>query len=264
MKREASSPAPALRALVLAAGRGERLRPYTLATPKPLLPVGGRPLLASTLDALARDRRAIGLDRVAINLHHLGDQIRSAFGDEHRGLPIVYSDERQRLLGTLGALHPLKEFLGAAARFLIVNGDSLCDWPLERLLAAHRAGGKRVATLLLASRADPADYGGGVGIDGRGRVIEFRPGAVPAPDPRIVARRVFAGAHVLESELLARVPEGPGDIISGLYEPLLAEGAEIGTLTTARRWHDLGTPERCRAAGLDWPPRPSVRRDGDV
>lgn len=241
---------PRLRALVLAAGRGERLRPFTLKTPKPLLPIRGKPLIAWTLDALARQRRALGLDAVAINLHHLGDQVRAAIGDTYGGLPIRYSDERTQLLGTLGALFPLRRFLGEAQRFLIVNGDSLCDWPLERLLTAHENGGERVATLLLAAGADPSEFGGGVGVDRRGRVVAFGRSA----DPRIVARRVFAGAHVLERDLLARVPAGPADTISHLYEPLLAAGAVIGTVSTTRRWHDLGTPERCRAAGLVWPP----------
>jgi MurNAc alpha-1-phosphate uridylyltransferase len=239
---------PRLRALVLAAGRGERLRPYTLSTPKPLLPVRGRPLIAWSLDSLARHRQELGIDEVAINLHHLGPQIRAAIGDRHDGLRIRYSDESAQLLGTLGALHPLREFLAAAPRFLILNGDSWCDWPLDRLLAAHLAARDgRTATLLLTSRADPGEYGGGVGVDRRGNVVTFG----RERDERISARRVFAGAHVLERRLLERVPPGPGDTIGGLYEPLLAEGATLGTWTTNRRWHDLGTPARCRAAGVD-------------
>src|SRR6187402_2776161 len=121
-------PRPRLRALVLAAGRGERLRPLTATLPKPLLPVAGRPLLAWTLERL----RAAGCEAVAINLHHLGGQIREQFGDRFRGLPLVWSEETE-LLGTAGALPPLREFLSAADRVLVVNGDSLCRWPLETL-----------------------------------------------------------------------------------------------------------------------------------
>ena len=97
-----------LRALVLAAGRGKRLRPLTDSTPKPLLPVAGVPILGHTLAQLA----AVGCEGVAINLHHLGEAIRRRFGGDFAGMPLTYSEEPQ-LLGTLGALHPLRDFLGA-------------------------------------------------------------------------------------------------------------------------------------------------------
>ncbi|HSM15042.1 MAG TPA: sugar phosphate nucleotidyltransferase, partial [Thermoanaerobaculia bacterium] len=84
-----------MRALVLAAGRGERLRPLTAELPKPLLPVAGRPLVEHTLERL----RAAGVEAVAINLHHRGERIRSALGESWHGLPLCYSEE-PRLLGT--------------------------------------------------------------------------------------------------------------------------------------------------------------------
>jgi len=125
---------PRVRALVLAAGRGERLRPLTEELAKPLLPVAGRPLAAWTLERL---RRA-GVDAAALNLHHRGERIRAAFGESFRGLPLVYSEEPE-LLGTGGALPPLRDFFAAADVALLVNGDSLCRWPLERLrLSARR------------------------------------------------------------------------------------------------------------------------------
>ena len=87
-----------------------------------------------------------------------------------------------------------------------------------------------------------------MGIDREGRVVEFR-GASGRGE--VAARRVFGGAHVLEPELLARVPEGPGDIISKLYAPLLAEGGRIDAVITRRPWHDLGTPRRYLEAVLE-------------
>lgn len=243
-----------IRALVLAAGLGERLRPLTFRIPKPLLPVRGEPNAGRTLHRLA----AAGVEAAALNLHHLGAAIRDRFGDRYAGLPLVYSEERH-LLGTLGPLFVLREFLAAHRRFLLVNGDSLCDWPVEALLAAHERaraqaprGRKPLATLLLASRPDPAPFGGGVGVGRGGDVIDFRPSLAPVAESAAV-RRVFAGCHLIESELLSRVPEGPGDIVRRLYEPLLAEGAVLHTLATRRRWHDLGTAERYRVAVLDWP-----------
>lgn len=239
-----------LRALVLAAGRGERLRPLTATLPKPLLPVAGRPLLAWTLERL----RAAGCEAVAINLHHLGSQIRDHFGESFRGMPLVWSREPE-LLGTAGALPPLGAFLEPADRVLVVNGDSLCRWPLEALLAAH-ARRKPPATLLVHRKADPRAFGGGVALE-EDTITAFRPGNLAYASAR--RHLVFAGAQVLEPGLLARIPEGPGDLVTVLYEPLLAEGAPLAAVVTERLWHDLGTPVRYLDGVLEWTFRGSNR-----
>jgi len=238
-----------LRALVLAAGLGTRLRPLTDDLPKPLLPVLGQPLLGLTLRRLA----AVGCEAAAINLHHGAGQIRRAFGGEHAGLPLTWSEE-PLLLGTLGALGPLAGFFAAADLALVVNGDSLCRWPLAELLARHLATGA-LATLLLAARADPADFGGGVAVDRAGKLLWLR--SAGAPGDRGTLRRVFAGAHVLSRRLLQRIAAdpapAPADFVRDLYEPLLADQPGcLDSLTTGRRWHDLGTPRRYLAATLDW------------
>jgi mannose-1-phosphate guanylyltransferase len=235
---------PRLRALVLAAGLGTRLQPLTDEVPKALLPVAGVPLIQLTLTRLA----ALGCEAVAINLHHLGGAVRQALGDDFRGLPLTYSEE-PRLLGTLGALAPLREFLGAAEVVVVVNGDSLCRWPLRRLVRRHLASGAR-ASLLLARRAPPEAFGGGVGVDGDGRVVSFRAGGLAiAPAAR---RLVFAGAQALSPDLLAAVGERPADLVTDLYEPLLAAGSPLLGVETGRRWHDLGIPRRYLEGLLDW------------
>lgn len=234
----------ARRALVLAAGFGRRLRPLTDELPKPLLPVAGRPLVAWTLDALVE----AGCEAIAVNLHHLSEAIPAALGERHRRVPLYYSREPE-ILGTLGAVGPLRDFLGGADEILIVNGDSLCRWPLRALLERHRKTGA-AATLLVAERADPRGFGGGVALAEDGRVLGFRSASLAAAVAR--RRRVFAGAQVWRPELLARVPERFADTIADLYEPLLAEGAEIQTVATRRPWHDLGTPARYLAGALEW------------
>ncbi|KAB2962870.1 MAG: NTP transferase domain-containing protein [Thermoanaerobaculia bacterium] len=239
---------PGPRALVLAAGRGERLRPLTLELPKPLLPVAGRPLVVRSLDALL----LAGCREAALNLHHLGEAIRAALGESHRcgrrTLALTWSDESAALLGTGGALVPLAPFLAGASPAVVLNGDSLCRWPLDRLLARH-ARGDAAVTLLVACRADPRRFGGGVAVD-RGRVVAFRGGDLAAATAP--TRRVFAGAAVLHPSLLARLPAGASDIVSALYEPLLAEGATIAAVETFRPWHDLGTPARYLEGALDF------------
>lgn len=245
-----------LRALVLAAGLGTRLRPLTELVPKPLLPVTGVPILGHTLAQLT----AVGCDAIAVNLHHLGDQIRQHFGDAIAGVPITWSEEPE-LLGTLGAFWPLREFFAPADLVLLINGDSLCQWPLRRLIRRHLAGGAK-ATLLLASRPDPAAFGGGVGIDRQGRIVSFWPGdpAGHQIDGEVVRRHVFAGAHVFAPELLARVGPQKADIVRNLYLPMRDEGLPLESMVTSRSWHDLGTPQRyleavveCAQAG--WPER---------
>jgi mannose-1-phosphate guanylyltransferase len=235
-----------LRALVLAAGLGTRLRPLTESMPKPLLPVAGLPILGHTLAQLA----ALGCEAAAVNLHHQGEKIRERFGAAFAGMPLTWSEEPV-LLGTLGALHPLRGFFAPADLVLLLNGDSLCRWPLRRMVRQHLAGSAR-ATLLLTSRPDPAAFGGGVGVDREGRILSFRPG-----DPErgeVVRRYVFAGAHVVAPDLLDRVGPGPSDIVRDLYIPLLAESAPgvLGSVVTRGLWHDLGTPQRFLEATLEW------------
>ncbi|MFQ5349648.1 MAG: NDP-sugar synthase, partial [Thermoanaerobaculia bacterium] len=156
-----------LRAVVLAAGLGTRLRPLTGTRPKPALPVAGVPVAGRTLALLA----LAGCEAAAVNLHHLGERLRAVLGESVEGMPLIYSEERE-IQGTLGALWPLRDFCAAADVLLVVNGDSLCRWPLKRLLRAHRRGGA-AATLLLSARADPAGFGGGVGVDQVGDVVSF-------------------------------------------------------------------------------------------
>lgn len=239
-----------MRALVLAAGLGTRLRPLTEYLPKPLLPVpapvGGAAARVTTvagasLEALAR----IGCEAAALNLHWLPEQIPARLGAEQFGMPLVYSRERE-ILGTLGALHPLRDFLGAGQDdfFLLVNGDSLCDWPLAELIARHRRTGAEATLLALAAPPDPR-LGGGLGLGEDGRVAQLR--QLPAQG-EVARRRDFAGCHVISRELLKDVPQGAGDILEGLYQRVLERGGIIETLEQKGPWHDLGDPGRYLAA----------------
>ena len=237
-----------LRAVVLSAGLGVRLRPLTHALPKPLLPIAGVPLLGRTLTEL----EAAGCEAAAVNLHHKGDKISAHFGDRFGEMDLVYSWE-ERLLGTLGALTPMGEFLRPADLVVVVNGDSLCQWPISRLVRQHLRG-EAQATLLVSGRAEPSRYGGGVGLDSGGAIVTLRPGRVFG---EIADHKVFAGAHVFAPDLVAGLPVEPADFVSDLYEPLLERGAKIQAWETPRPWFDLGTPRRYLEGALDW-----ARRNG--
>ncbi|MCB1055871.1 MAG: NDP-sugar synthase [Acidobacteria bacterium] len=240
-----------LRALVLAAGEGRRLRPLTLASPKPLLPVAGLAVVRHTLGVLAKE----GFEAAALNLHHLGEQIPEALGKREGEMHLVYSRESQ-LLGTLGAVGPLRYFLEPADLVVVANGDSLCRWPVKELIKEH-VKSEAAATLLVTERADPERFGGGVGLDAEDRLVSFRPGH---DHGEVATRQVFAGLHVFSPRLLEDVADGPGDFVRDLYEPLLAAGGRIRAVRTTRDWHDLGTPRRYLEAVLDWTRGRTARR----
>ena len=122
-----------MKALVLAAGLGERARPLTERIPKPMLEVGGRPLIHYPLALL----RGAGITQVAINVHHLAEKIRDGLGDGRAlGIEITYSPE-PTLRGTGGPLNALRDYFGDEA-FVLANSDSIIDLDLRAMIAVHR------------------------------------------------------------------------------------------------------------------------------
>ncbi len=234
---------PRSRALVLAAGYGERLQPLTHFVPKPLLPICGEPVVGHTL----RQLREAGCEAAALNLHHLPEAIPRFLGRRYFGLPIHYSPEEE-IQGTLGAIWPQREFLAAADAVLVVNGDTLCRWPFRRLIRRHLRSRADI-TLLLHRRRPEESLGGGVGLGSDGRVVQLRDSK---PVAKVVSRHIFAGAHVLSPRILKRIQAGPAEIINDLYIPFLRGGGRIQGFVSSPRWHDLGTPERYLEANLDW------------
>ncbi len=219
------------------------MRPLTDLLPKPLIPVRGQAVAARTIEELARG----GCKAVAVNLFHRGDDIRKVLGDKQAGIPITYSQEA-RLLGTLGALWPLRNFLRPADLVVVVNGDSLCRWPIKKLVRQHQRS-KAAATLLVSKRVDPAPFGGGITLDRKGRVLSMRS---RMPLQKNQRRNVFMGAHVFSPKLLENLQQGPSNFVPDLYEPMIASGEVLATVATSRNWHDLGTPQRYLEAVLSW------------
>ncbi len=219
---------------MLAAGLGTRLRPLTEFEPKPVLPVGGRPLIAHTLARL----EAAGCEATALNLHHLGERVREQLGDSFGSMPLTYSPETE-LLGTLGALAPLRDFWAETEVLVIVNGDSLCKWPIRQLVKRHRRKAADV-TLMLSRRAKVEEYGGGVGVAKGGAVVSIR-GEQAWGD--VERRRVYAGAQAISPALLEGMPTKPLDFVPDLWEPMLEEGRSIDSYESRARWFESGTPE---------------------
>lgn len=234
---------PRLRALALTAGYGSRLRPLTLQVPKPLLPIRGRPVVGHSLEQLAK----LGCEAAALNIHYLASEIPRELGNSYFGLPLVYSEESE-IQGTGGALFPLRSFLQDSDLIILVNGDALCRWPFRAMIRKHLKTNADV-TLLLHRRPPESTFGGGIGVDSRGRIVQLRDAE---PVGEVIQRHLFAGAHILSPRLLDHLIEGPGDIIEDLYTPLLKSGGHINSLITRRQWFDLGKPNRYLEAALDW------------
>jgi NDP-sugar pyrophosphorylase family protein len=204
-------------AMVLAAGRGTRLGPLTEARPKPMMPLGGRPILQNTLELLGR----AGIRDVIINLHHHGDQIRSHFGDGGGcGVRITYSEE-PILQGTAGALRPFRDVL--TSTFLVVYGDNFFRCDLERLVEGHcrRRG---LGTMALWEWPD-ATQSGIARLDGESRIVEFL--EKPPPDT-MFSPLINAGLLVWEPEVFRYIAnQGPVDFSRDVVPRVLAAGERV-------------------------------------
>ncbi len=228
-----------LPAVILVGGQGTRLRPLTDRTRKDMLPLVDRPLLAYTLEHLARHDVA---DAV-ISCGHLPDQIEAAFGDSHSGLALEYAVEEVPL-GTGGAI-------GFAARtlegsFFALNGDSLREADLGELVGFHRSTGAK-ATILLTPVADPSRYGL-VRTAADGRVETFL--EKPRPE-EIDTDLINAGLYVLEPEVLELIPPDRAVSIEREIFPRLAADGEVFGIALPGYWLDIGTPESYLQAHRD-------------
>jgi MurNAc alpha-1-phosphate uridylyltransferase len=221
--------------MVLAAGRGERLRPLTDFTPKPLLVVRGRPLVEHLLEQLA----AAGIADVVINVSWLGSQIRSVLGDGRRfGLAIEYSDEGSSALETGGGIYNALPSLGPGP-FLVVNGDVWTDFDFATLCRSDALAPADLAHLVLVPNparhpmGDFALQGGRVRSDGE-------------------PRHTFSGIGLYRADLFA-------DCTAGAFPlaPLLRAAATrdrvAGSLYEGE-WLDIGSPDRLARIRADTPP----------
>ena len=220
-----------MKAMVLAAGLGTRMRPLTGRLAKPALPVLNRPLIHWSLARLA----AAGVTDVVVNLHHRPESVRRSVGDGSAlGLRVSYSYER-RILGTGGGPRRVRDFFGDGP-CLIVNGDVVFDFDLLALVRRHREAGAR-ATLALLRNPDPRSYTPVVvGPGGRIRSIGRRPSRAAGP------AMLFTGVHVLDPRLLERLPAGASDSVRDLYVPMLEAGERVLGARVRGAWYDLGRP----------------------
>jgi N-acetyl-alpha-D-muramate 1-phosphate uridylyltransferase len=211
-------------AMILAAGRGERLRPITDTTPKPLLRVRGQPLIERHVVALAR----AGMERIVINLAWLGSQIREYLGDGARyGVPIVYSEERPHALETAGGIFRALPQL-VPGPFAVVNGDIYTDFPFEDL----RIADDRDAHLVLVPNP-PQHPQGDFGVE-QGLALATAE-----------HRYTFAGIALYRPEFFADCTAGTFPLKPLLLRSMAAK--RCAAQIYSGRWEDVGTPDRWAA-----------------
>ena len=217
-----------IKAMILAAGRGERMRPLTNDTPKPLLEAAGKPLIVRLIEQLA----AVGIRELVINVSHFGERIERRLGSgAHWAVSIAYSREHEPL-ETAGGIATALPLLGAAP-FLVVNGDIHTDFDFARLTEAPPVRGESVAHLVLID--NPAHHPrGDFALNGKRVANE---GAV---------RYTFSGIGVYSPALFAPVAAGTKYQLANLLRPQIDAERVTGEHFDGR-WTDVGTPERLRA-----------------
>jgi MurNAc alpha-1-phosphate uridylyltransferase len=209
--------------MILAAGRGERLRPLTDRTPKPLLPIAGEPLIVHQLRWLA----AAGITEIVVNLHHLGEQISARLGDGSAfGVHIRYSVEGT-LLETGGGIVKALPLLGPTP-FAVLNGDIWTDYPFARLPSTLA---RALAHLVLVERrGTPGDFGL---ADGRVTRTSERP-------------FTYCGIAVIAPALFDAAPSGAFSLRDLLFDAVAAN--RVSGEVWAGRWTDIGTPDQLELA----------------
>ena len=233
-----------MKAMLLAAGLGTRLKPLTDRTPKPLLPLAGRPMIHYPLAFLRRS----GVTEVVINTHLHPEKFSAALGDGSAlGLKITFTHEPV-LLDTGGGIKNAEHFFRGET-FVALNADTLIEVDLKPVLAAHRER-KPLATLVLIKTANAAEFSA-VEVDAAGRIRRLRGQPAEAPAGAL-SPYTFTGLQVIEPEVLDALPSGkPACLIRDAYLPLLGQGRELRAFFMDGYWKSLDTPARMREAEED-------------
>lgn len=225
-----------MRAMILSAGLGTRLRPLTDELPKPLMWLGDRPVLGHITERL----KEAGIEAAVINTHHLAGAFRPSILAA-LGLEITVLTERE-ILGTAGGVRNAAAALGPGP-IVVWNGDIVASIDVRGAALSHARGGA-LSTLVVAPRPRGE---GTVGLGPEGEVVRLR-GELFGPE---VSGGDFMGAHVLSEELRGRLPLS-GCLVGDVYLPALRAGERIGSSLYFGAWDDIGSPAAYLAANARW------------
>jgi NDP-sugar pyrophosphorylase family protein len=231
-----------MKAMVLAAGLGERMRPLTESRAKPSLPLLNRPIIVHTLLYL----KGQGVDEAVINLHHHPESIRGLVGDGARlGIRIHYSEE-DPILGTAGGLKKAEAYFRESGTFVMINSDFVTDCDLAAALGEHRSTGA-VATMVLTPKPPGSAYGL-VTMDPESRIQSIAglpkpPAGTPVQSTGDLDGYTFTGVHLLEPSVLGAIPAGvPYEINRQVYPRFIQDGTLIRGYVHRGVWREMGTP----------------------
>jgi NDP-sugar pyrophosphorylase family protein len=224
-------------AVLLAGGLGTRLRPYTFALPKPLMPIGEKPILEHIITQLARH----GIKRHILAVNHQAELLRAYFGNGERlGVQISYSLETKPL-GTMG---PLRLIASLPQHFIVMNGDVLCDLDFGAFLDRHVAA-DRLFTIAASEREQLIDYGVLQSNDAN-RLVRF------SEKPRS-QYLVSMGVYCASRRVLDWIPAGQPFGFDQLMLKLIAAGETVEVERHRGYWLDIGRPDDYQAATDEWP-----------
>ena len=221
-----------MRAMILAAGRGERARPLTDVVPKPLLPLAGHPTIAYPLGLL----KSAGVSRVVVNTAYKGEMIHAALaGCEALGTDVAFSDEAEGL-ETGGGIANARALLGDET-FIVLNSDVVCDVDLAWLTREHESAGA-AATMLLRTPPEGGRYAAVEWDHSTGDVLDLRgKTGVTTPDS---AGMMFTGVHVLEPVVFDYLRPVKESIVDAFYLPALRDGLRVHGVPFDGYWEDIG------------------------
>ncbi|KPJ76473.1 MAG: hypothetical protein AMJ54_11630 [Deltaproteobacteria bacterium SG8_13] len=224
-----------MKALILAAGFGTRLHPFTLHTPKALFTIGGRPVLDLAIEQL----QMAGCRAIVVNTHHLPNRIENHVDQQHYRIPVHIRHEPQ-ILGTGGAVRNVADFWDEKP-FMVINADIVSDIDLRKVYRFHNSHPHPVSLVLC-----PHPDFNTVAVDEKGFVVGFseRPNDPLARGHRMLT---FTGIQVLDPTVLDHIPPTGFYSIIDAYRSILAAGGQIVSLTVQNRyWQDIGTPDAYR------------------
>ncbi|MFH0925267.1 MAG: NDP-sugar synthase [bacterium] len=226
-----------MKAMILAAGYGTRLRPLTENMPKAIIPVANTPLIKYNLLLLKK----YGIEEVIINIHYLSDLIKGLLGDgSNLEMKISYSYEPE-ILGTAGGIKKVEDFLKGES-FLVINSDILVDIDLQEVIDFHYQK-KAMVTMVLRKNNSPDQYGA-IEVDSAGIVRQFLGKLNWEGEP--LRKMMFTGIHILQPAVLNYItPNMFVSISDQTYPQIISAGKLIyGYLMNKGYWQDVGTPKR--------------------
>jgi NDP-sugar pyrophosphorylase family protein len=236
-----------MQAIILAGGFGTRMRPLTLATPKPILPIGNIPFLVRQINHLKQH----GVDEVIICLQYLPEQIQQVISREIPDITVHYALE-DTPLGTAGALKNAEEYFGNQP-IVVCNGDILTDLDLSLMLEQHRAK-QAEATIATTRVSDPTAFGLVISDSSTTYISQFleKPATVQEALKWTKIFYINAGTYMIEPEVLKSIPAGRAiSIERETFPGLLAEGHNLTAFSSDAYWLDLGTPDKYLRAHQD-------------